>query len=188
MRIEKVSINDANELLSIYAPYVLNTAISFETKVPSIKEFERRIKRISKKYPYIKAVDENNQILGYAYANTFKNRQAYDWSVEVTIYVKEGYTKHKIGSTLYKSLELSLKDMGILNLNACIAYPKDNDSNLNTDSFLFHQKMGYSLVGTFHNSGFKFNKWYDMIWMEKMLDEHPYNPKKINFGHWKLFE
>ncbi len=100
MKIEKVSINDANELLSIYSPYILNTAISFETKVPTVKEFERRIKSISNKYPYIKAVDENNQILGYAYANTFKNRQAYDWSVEVTIYIKEGYTKHKIGSAL----------------------------------------------------------------------------------------
>ena len=87
MKIEKVTVEDAEELLEIYAPYVENTAITFEYDVPSKDEFEERIKNISVKYPYIKAVHEG-KIVGYAYAASFKDRRAYDWSVETTIYVK----------------------------------------------------------------------------------------------------
>lgn len=87
MKIEKVTVEDAEELLEIYAPYVENTAITFEYDVPSKDEFEERIKNISAKYPYIKAVHEG-KIVGYAYAASFKDRRAYDWSVETTIYVK----------------------------------------------------------------------------------------------------
>ena len=94
MRIEKATIEDASELLSIYAPYVRDTAISFEYDVPTLEEFQSRIINISTKYPYIKAVD-NGEILGYAYAKAFSDRKAYDWSVETTIYVKQG--RHRMG-------------------------------------------------------------------------------------------
>ena len=89
MKIERVTTSDAEELLAIYAPYVTGTAISFETEVPSVEEFRGRIEKISSKYPYIKAVDEDNKILGYAYAGTFKERSAYDWSVETTVYIRQ---------------------------------------------------------------------------------------------------
>ena len=88
INIEPVKIEDAEELLSIYAPYVRDTAVSFEYDVPSLSEFQNRIRNISSILPYIKAV-EKNEILGYAYANKFKSRKAYDWSVEVTIYVRK---------------------------------------------------------------------------------------------------
>ena len=97
MTIEKVTVDDAAELLEIYAPYVEKTAISFEYEVPSIEEFKNRIINISKKYPYIKAV-ENGVIVGYAYANTFKERKAYDYSVETTIYVREDVKRNGIGT------------------------------------------------------------------------------------------
>lgn len=88
MKIERVTTEDAEELLSIYAPYVRDTAISFEYEVPTCEEFRERIRRISASLPYLKAV-KNGEILGYAYADRFKARKAYDWSVEVTIYVRQ---------------------------------------------------------------------------------------------------
>lgn len=187
MTVEKVSVEDAGELLAIYAPYVEKTAISFEYEVPSLEEFEGRIRDIFSKYPYIKAT-ENGEILGYAYATSFKGRRAYDWSVETTVYVREDVKRKGVGKLLYDALEKSLKDMGILNLNACIAYLSDDkkDDNLTNDSFHFHKSLGYSLVGTFHDSGYKFEKWYDMIWMEKMLGDHTSNPGEVKFGKWDI--
>ena len=182
MNIEKVVLEDAKELLSIYAPYVKETAISFEYEVPTEEEFASRIQHISSKYPYIKAI-EDGRILGYAYANTFKGRQAYDWSVETTIYLRQDAKRRGIGRMLYEQLEKSLKDMGILNMNACIAVPIKEDIHLSNDSFYFHSKMGFELVGTFHKSGYKFEKWYDMIWMEKMIGEHDAKPKRVEFGN-----
>ena len=169
MTIEKATIDDAEELLAIYAPYVRDTAVSFEYVVPSVEEFVDRILQISAKYPYIKAV-EDGKIIGYAYANTFKGRKAYDWSVETTIYVRGDAKRNGIGRRLYGCLEQSLKKMGVLNMNACIAVPECEDSHLTKDSQLFHEKMGYRLVGKFSKCGFKFGTWIDMVWMEKLLD------------------
>ena len=185
MRIEPVVVEDAKELLSIYEPYVKKTAISFEYEVPTIKEFEERIKKISTDLPYIKAVD-NEKIIGYAYASKFKERKAYDWSVEVTVYVKEDYRRSGTGRKLYEALEASLKDIGILNMNACIAVPKKEDQYLNNDSYYFHKKMGFNLVGTFHDSGYKFSTWYDMIWMEKMIGKHQDMQALVKFGKWRI--
>ena len=94
MKIEKVTVADTEELLEIYAPYVTDTAITFEYEVPSKEEFAKRIRNISAKFPYIKAVDDDGKILGYAYASTFKGRSAYDWSVETTIYLREGQKRN----------------------------------------------------------------------------------------------
>lgn len=185
MTIEKVTLSDAAELLSIYAPYVENTAISFEYEVPTLEEFENRITQISGRYPYLKAV-ENGQIVGYAYATAFKGRKAYDWSVETTIYLRQDCKRRGIGKALYLQLENSLKDMGILSMNACIASPSIEDEHLTNDSPLFHEAMGYSLVGRFHNSGYKFGQWYDMIWMEKMIGEHTGDVTAVRFGEWRL--
>ena len=76
--------------------------------------------------------------------------------------------------------------MGVLNLNACIAYTPDPDEHLTNDSMLFHQKLGYELVGTFHKCGYKFNKWYDMIWMEKIIGKHSTNQPDVRFGEWTI--
>lgn len=186
MLIEKVKVSDAKELLDIYGYYVANTAISFEYEIPSLEEFESRIKNISAKYPHIKVVDDNGTALGYAYATAFKTRAAYDWSVETTVYVKKDMRRNNVGRLLYESLENSLKNMGILNMNACIALPKSEDSHLTKDSILFHERMGYNLVGTFHDSGYKFDTWYDMVWMEKMIGNHTANQSPVKFGEWTI--
>ena len=185
MTIEKATIDDAEELLAIYAPYVRDTAVSFEYVVPSVEEFVDRILQISAKYPYIKAV-EDGKIIGYAYANTFKGRKAYDWSVETTVYVRRDVKRNGIGRRLYECLEQSLRKMGVLNMNACIASAKVDDAFLTNDSMYFHSRMGFTEVGRFHNSGYKFGRWYDMIWMEKMIGPHDAHPGEVHFGEWDV--
>jgi len=162
--------DDAERLLEIYAPYVKNTAISFEYEVPTKEEFATRIADISSKYPYI-IMESDGIITGYAYASAFKTREAYKYSVETTIYMDSKYHGMGLGRALYTELENRLRERGILNANACIAYAREDNSNLTNTSMYFHEKMGYKLVGTFHNCGFKFGQFYDMIWMEKMLNE-----------------
>ncbi|MDY3928734.1 MAG: N-acetyltransferase family protein [Clostridia bacterium] len=169
--IRSVKKEDAQKLADIYAPYVENTAVSFEYKAPSAKEFEGRIEKITKKYPFI-VIEENCDIKGYAYASEFKNREAYDFSVELSVYVDEK-EKHKgYGRMLYNEIEKRLKEQNILNLYACIAYTECEDEYLTNDSMKFHEHMGFKLIGTFHSCGYKFNRWYDMIWMEKIIGEH----------------
>ena len=162
---------DARALLDIYGPYVKNTAISFEYEVPGVEEFQKRIEKTIQKYPYLIA-EEEHRILGYAYAGAFYGRAAYDWSVETTIYLAPNATKKGVGRLLYETLEARLKEMGIINLYACIAYPDVEDEYLDKNSALFHEHMGYTKVGEFHKCGYKFGRWYSMIWMEKIIGEH----------------
>lgn len=162
---------DAGVLLQIYAPYVLNTAISFEYTVPSIDEFAGRIRKTLARYPYLVAL-RDGEIAGYAYASAFKSRAAYDRAVETSIYVSQACRGGGIGRALYEKLEAVLRCQNILNLNACIAFPAGEDAHLTTDSPRFHERLGYQTVAHFHQCGFKFDTWYDMIWMEKLLGEH----------------
>ena len=171
MEIRKVTVDDAKELLDIYAPYVEQTAITFEYDVPSVGEFVERIKKISSKYPYIAAV-EDGKIVGYAYASAFKERAAYQWAVETSIYVDMQKRQNGVGRLLYEALEQRLREQGILNSNACISYDEVEDEHLTNGSVQFNEKLGYELVAHFHKCGKKFGKWYDMVWMEKMLGEH----------------
>ena len=109
----------------------------------------------------------------YAYAGPFIGRAAYDWSVEMSIYLRMDERRHGLGKLLYQKMEDVLRTQGILNLNACIAAPKtDGDAYLTDNSMKFHERMGYQMVGRFHDSGYKFGLWYDMVWMEKILGEH----------------
>ena len=166
---------DAEALLQIYAPYVKNTAITFEYDVPSVEEFARRISKVLQKYPYLVA-EVNGEPVGYAYAGPFKERAAYDWAVETTVYVREDMKKSGIGRALYTALEEALAAQGILNLNACIAFPENEDEYLTRDSVKFHERMGFETAGRFHKCGCKFGRWYDMVWMEKLIGNHVENP------------
>ena len=167
---------DAAEILKIYAPYVEDTAISFEYEVPSVDEFRDRIERTLERYPYIVA-EQDDRIIGYAYVSIFHERKAYDWAVETSIYVDKNCKRNGCGMQLYQALEKILKKQHISNLYACIAYTEQEDEHLTNDSMHFHEHLGYELVGTFKQCGYKFNKWYDMIWMEKMIGEHPEMPE-----------
>lgn len=185
IKIEKATVADAQEILSIYAPYVTDTAVTYECEVPSLEEFENRIRNISSLFPYIKAV-YNGRIVGYAYATKFRERKAYERNAEVTVYVQQDMKRSGIGSLLYSELEKSLRDMGILNMNAWVASTTRVDGHLNGDSIAFHKKMGFSVVGTFRSSGYKFGKWYDMTCLEKLIGEHSDNPADVRFGEWEI--
>lgn len=166
---------DAEELRDIYAPYVNNTAVTFEYNVPSVEEFTERINNTLKNYPYLVA-EINREIVGYAYAGNFHSRPAYQWGVETSVYIKENMRGMGIGRELYSELENSLKKMNVLNMNACIAYPQTEDEYLTKASQSFHEYMGFTKAAEFHLCGYKFNRWYDVIWMEKMIGEHTANP------------
>lgn len=178
IRVRVATVEDAKELLAIYAPYVEKTAITFEYEVPSVEEFGNRICTVLKKFPYLVA-EENGTILGYAYVSPFKGRAAYDWAVETSIYVREDVKHNGIGKRLYAELEAILKKQGILNVNACIACPEVEDEHLSFDSIRFHEKSGYQMVGKFHECGYKFNTWYHMVWMEKMIGNHTANQTPV---------
>ena len=171
IRIRAVTLEDAKELLGIYRPYVEHTAITFEYETPSAEEFRERIQKVLGKFPYL-AAEGDGKILGYAYVSSFKERAAYDWAVETSIYVDENRKRSGIGRKLHTALEQALREQGILNMEACIAYPRGEDKYLTGDSAQFHARLGYRLVGQFYKCGYKFGRWYDMIWMEKLIGEH----------------
>ncbi len=172
MIIRKAAVSDTAELLDIYAYYVENTAITFEYDVPSPDEFRQRIEHTLEKYPYIVSV-EDGRITGYAYAGPFKQRAAYAWCVETSLYVSKDARGRGIGTALLNELEGILKRQNILNVNACITAPKEQeDEYLTCASERFHEKKGYTKVATFHDCGYKFGRWYNMIWMEKMIGDH----------------
>ena len=171
MLIRSASAEDAGRLLEIYAYYVENTAVSFEYEVPSLPGFRQRIADTLEKYPYLVLEDEG-VIRGYSYAGVFKGRAAYDHCCEVTIYLERNSKGKGFGRALYEALEKALQKAGILNLYACIGDPIAEDEYLTRDSEQFHRHMGYTKVGEFHQCGYKFGRWYNMIWMEKMIGEH----------------
>ncbi len=163
---------DAGSILAIYGYYVENTAITFEYETPLISEFQERMRHTMEEgYPYL-VIEKDGVIAGYAYAGAFVGRAAYDWSCEMTIYLDHTVRKCGLGRKLYEALEARLKAMGILNLYACIGYPDMVDEYLNTNSADFHEHLGFVRVGEFHQCGYKFGHWYNMIWVEKIIGEH----------------
>lgn len=175
MKIRVATREDAKKLVEIYAPYVEKTAITFEYTVPTVQEFEKRMEHILQQYPYLVA-EREGEIVGYAYAGAFHEREAYRWAVETTMYVRQDQRKMGIGGKLYEALENVLSVQNILNLNACIAYPEEEDEYLTQNSVQFHKHFGYQLVGQFHRCGYKFGRWYHMVWMEKHIGEHMDKP------------
>ncbi len=162
---------DVEAMLAIYAPYVEQTAITFEYDVPTRDEFCQRLLNVQAKYPWIVA-QEHGQIVGYAYASAFKNRAAFQWAVETSIYVDSSMKRCGIGRMLHEVLEQRLQAQGILNMNACISFIETEDEYLTQDSVHFHEQLGYRRVAHFHQCGKKFARWYDVIWMEKIIGEH----------------
>ncbi|MDO4301355.1 MAG: GNAT family N-acetyltransferase [Clostridia bacterium] len=178
VEIRIANTDDAEDILKIYEYYVKNTAITFEYDVPAEDEFKERMANTLKKYPYFVAV-LYGKIIGYAYAGPFVGRAAYDWSAEMTIYIAKDEKKHGIGRKLCETLESNLSKMGVINLYACIGYPEIEDEYLTRNSAEFHEHMGFTKVGEFHKCGYKFQRWYNMIWMEKIIGKHESEQKAI---------
>ena len=168
LKIRQAEPEDAARLVEIYAPYITDTAVSFEYKVPSVEEFQNRIRHIKEKYPYL-ICEKDGKIVGYAYASAYSSREAYDWTAVSSIYVDKQCHRQGVGALLYKEQEESLRKQGIVNLLAGVAYIEVEDQYLTKDSYLFHTKMGYEKVAHMKAVGKKFNRWYDLLWLQKKL-------------------
>lgn len=178
IKIRTATVDDARKLLDIYRYYVEGTAVTFEYNVPTVKEFSDRILNTLKKYPYL-AAEIDGEVLGYAYGGSFHEREAYKRCAETSIYVRHDARRSGIGRALYGVLENILREMGVLNLYACIGFPENEDKYLTYDSAEFHKRLGFSVIGEFHKCGFKFGNWYNMIWAEKMIGDHTCEPKSM---------
>ncbi len=154
---------DGAALASIYAYYVENTAITFEYVAPNAEEFGERIAHKLEKYPYIVA-EENGRAVGYAYADMYRERAAFNWSCELSVYVDKNETGKGTGKLLYNALIAILKLQGFVSVVASITYP-------NESSVALHEKLGFSHLGTMHGIGFKFGRWLDLMWFEKRISD-----------------
>ena len=162
-KIRTVQLSDAEAILQVYAPFITDTCISFEYVVPSVEEFAQRIASISAEYPYI-VLEEDGEIVGYAYSHRYLERVAYSWDVEVTIYLAPKVQGKGLGVILYDALEKLMALQNIKNLYSCI-------TGDNVHSIEMHRSMGYELIGTFPKAGFKHDRWLDVVWMAKAIGE-----------------
>lgn len=159
---------DAEEVLKVYQPYVETTAITFEYELPTVAEFRNRIDTITPQYPWL-VCESDNRIVGYAYAHKHRDRTAYQWSPESTIYLSEGYHGLGIARVLYETLFAILRLQGFVNVYAGVL-------SSNTNSCRFHKSVGFEEIGLFKNIGFKFGEWHGTYWYQLHLIEHPENP------------
>lgn len=171
MIIRPVTLGDAATLAEIYAPYVLETDVTFDTEAPTAEWFEEKIRNITPFYPFIVAEDGGG-LLGYAYAHEFRPRAAFVWSAETTVYVRRECRGRGVGKALCQRLEEILKAQGIINLYACI-------TDTNPDSIAFHERLGYKFTGRFENCGYKLGRWLGVVWLGKTLGEHADPPAEV---------
>ena len=169
--IRSATVEDAAAILNIYSYYIENTAITMEYEVPTVEQFEGRIRKTLENYPYLVA-EQEGKIIGYAYAGRFHERAAFYRSAEVSIYIHKDAQKCGLGRRFYEEIEKILEEQGILNVYASIAYTDVEDEYLTNNSTQFHEHMGYKKVAQFNNCCIKFGRWYHLIWMEKFLGEH----------------
>ncbi|HHV59077.1 MAG TPA: N-acetyltransferase [Clostridiaceae bacterium] len=175
IKIRLAAVDDSNAILQIYAPYITNTAITFECKVPAMAEFRESMVNIQTYYPWL-VCEIDNQIAGYAYASSFNEREAYQWSVDYSVYIAPEYHGRNIGKALYFALSETLKLQGFYNAYAIVTLP-------NIKSERLHESFGFKPVGVCHNAGYKFGRWHDVKWYELRLQEHvqaPAKPKAID--------
>lgn len=159
--IREVQIKDFEKMLAIYSHYVENTTISFEEEVPSLVDYSIRLNSILEKYPIL-IVEENEELVGYAYAHAFRDFSAYDKVAEVTVYLDQKANSKGLATLLYKELEQVLAQKNIKKAIACI-------TSDNIPSLKFHEKNGYMKMANFTKIGYKFDQWLDITWLEKEL-------------------
>ena len=164
--VRPATAEDAEQLLEIYTPFVISedsslSNVSFELEAPDVEEFRQRIHDISAQFPYLVG-EVQGQILGYVYCHPYRERLAYQWAVEVTIYLAPAGQGKGLGRVLYEAMENILRLQGITMLYSCITVGNDH-------SIKMHEALGYRLIGTFTNSGYKNGQWLDTVWLEKQL-------------------
>lgn len=176
MKIRMIQPGDLEPTLKIYNHYVKTSAMTFEYDALRIEEWKERVDLITENYPFLVA-EEDGKILGYAYANYLKNRKAYDWSVETSIYLDSTNIQKGVGKALYKNLLSCLKKQNVTRVYACITWSDIEDRQYKKNSIYFHEHMQFQKVAHFHQCGYKFSRWYDVVWMEKQIGLACQDPK-----------
>ena len=161
MKIRAIQESDIASILEIYRPFVTDSAASFEIEPPSLENFSQRVLQIKKNYPWLVA-EQNSQVMGYAYGTQHRIRAAYQWSVEVSVYVNSEFHRRGVARSLYEQLFKELRAQGKVNAFAGTTLP-------NPASVTFHQSMGFREIGVFEGIGKKFGKWWDVAWFQRRL-------------------
>jgi L-amino acid N-acyltransferase YncA len=175
MTLRFAELGDAAQIAAIYAPFCLETAISFEMVAPDETGMRERIIDVSERYPWLVAVSEMGDVIGYAYANKHRERAAYRWSVDFTVYLAPAAKRHGIGTALYRALTKICQCLGYYRAFAGITLP-------NEASVRLHEKVGFRPIGIYRRVGFKLGKWHDVGWWSFDLAperEAPREPRSI---------
>jgi len=169
------TIDDAAAIADVYAPYVRDTVISFETEAPDAAELARRIERIGSQYPWL-AASSDGRLIGYAYACENRSRAAYRWSVDTAVYLDVSAQRRGIGRELYRRLFALLRAQGYTNAFAGITLP-------NAGSVGLHESMGFALIGVYRRVGYKHGAWHDVGWWQLVIAEGSEQPEEpVRFG------
>lgn len=163
--IRPAALGDVPAILDIYRPYILETAYTFEYEVPTLEAFQARFLTVTQEYPWL-VWEEDGQILGYAYGDRAFERAAYQWDADLSVYLRPEARGRGIGRRLYEAVEDSLRRQGCR-----VAYGVVTDEN--RDSCAFHRAMGYRETARLERCGWKFGRWYGVIWFEKRLRDDP---------------
>jgi phosphinothricin acetyltransferase len=162
MKIRSARPDDAEAVTAIYAPVVAHTAISFELEPPSVDEMRSRIVKTLPTLPWLAAEGDGGQVLGYVYASKHKERPAYQWSVDTTVYVHPDARGQGVGTRLYRALFEQLAALGYFNAIAGIALP-------NAASVALHEGLGFEPVGVYRHVGHKLGAWHDVGYWQLAL-------------------
>ncbi|HEY0512742.1 MAG TPA: arsinothricin resistance N-acetyltransferase ArsN1 family B [Thermoanaerobaculia bacterium] len=166
--IRLASERDAAAIQRIYAPFVLQTAVSFETAAPGVDEMRSRVVATLARLPWL-VCERQDEVIGYAYASPHRARAAYGWSVDVTVYVHEDHRRNGVGRALYASLLQVLRLQGFYNAYAGVTLP-------NPGSVGLHEAMGFRPVGIYRDVGHKLGQWHDVGWWQLALQAHAAAP------------
>jgi phosphinothricin acetyltransferase len=158
---------DAEHVQAIYAPYC-HTPISFEAQPPGVEDMRGRLVQLLGSFPWL-LYEDDGAVLGYAYAGPHRERAAYRWSVDTSVYVRQGRQRQGVGRALYTSLLAMLPLQGYVNAYAGVTLP-------NPGSVGLHEALGFQRVGVYHEVGFKCGAWYDVAWFERPLQARPAEP------------
>ncbi len=167
-RIRMATVDDAAEIREIYAPHVLDAPTSFEQTPPTDGEVSERIRTTTTAHPWL-VCERDGDVVGYAYAGRHRSREAYQWSADVSVYVRDDWQRRGVARGLYESLFAALTVQGYYNLYAGIALP-------NAASVGFHESMGFESVGVYRNVGYKHGEWRDVGWWSRSLRPHDADP------------
>lgn len=161
---------DAPVIRDIYAHYVRRTAITFATEEPTTADFVAKIS--DARYPFLVA-EKNGRLIGFAYADSFRKKEAYRWDVELSIYLAPGIEGQGFGTALMEELLRILSHQGYVNAYSCITLPGERSIRL-------HKHFGFEELGVFPRTGYKLGQWHDVIWMSKVLNDPMDKPDEPN--------